>query len=158
MLNRGKSDLPRNSRAIEVSPLGLLQRHMNDFFDDFWGVAPSVKTDLSKFSPKIDIEDHDNELRVTADLPGIKKEDVQLSLTDDALVIKGERKSEHREGNGKSGRRYVERSYGMFERIIPLSAEVESDKVDATFKDGVLTVVLPKSQNARGKTKAIDIK
>jgi HSP20 family protein len=82
--------------------------------------------------------------------------DVEVGLRDNVLTLTGEKRQEHKEGDG--GRAYVERSYGRFERAIPLDLEVDADKVEATFKNGVLTVSLPKNPQARDKTRKIEIK
>jgi HSP20 family protein len=93
------------------------------------------------------------EVKVTADLPGLEQKDVSVELTGGMLTISGEKK---RETEDKE-RRFSERFYGRFERVIPVD-DIEADKVDASFKNGVLTVTLPKSPTAKDKVKKIPIK
>ena len=93
------------------------------------------------------------ELRVSAELPGLEEKDVEVLLADDVLTIRGEKKSEVEDKE----RQFSERFYGRFERRIPLGIEVEEDKVAASFKNGVLTVTLPKSARARARAKRIAI-
>ena len=106
------------------------------------------------FTPRLDVEEKDDEVTVTAELPGVDQKDFELSLADDeTLVIKGEKREEHEDEK----RGWRERSYGRFERMISLPSEVDPDKVSAQFKNGVLTVRLPKSQTARQRSKRIEI-
>jgi HSP20 family protein len=103
----------------------------------------------------IDVRDADGEIVVKADLPGVKKDEVQIELSDSTLVIKGERKKEEEIKEEDYVRR--ERSYGSFSRVIGLSSEVNSDAVTATFKDGVLEVHLPKTEASKRKPRKVAI-
>jgi len=94
-------------------------------------------------TPHVDISDKGKELKVSVELPGMDKDDVEVNLDDNALTIRGEKKSEETEE--KEGYYMSERSYGAFQRIIPLPVEVDPEKVKAKFKKGVLNIVLPKS-------------
>ena len=93
---------------------------------------------------------------VTAELPGIDQKDIELDLSDNALTLRGEKRSERKEE--QAGRRYSERSYGRFERTIPFAAEIDADKVEARCENGVLKITLPKNPKARDKTRRIEIK
>jgi HSP20 family protein len=106
--------------------------------------------------PNLDVDETDKAYVVTAELPGLEQKDVELTLRDNALILSGEKRQEHREENG--GRTYAERSYGRFQRAIPLDSEVDADKVEARFKNGVLTVNLPKNAKAQDKTRRIEIR
>jgi len=92
---------------------------------------------------------------VTAELPGMEEKDVELTLRDNALTISGEKRDEREERD--EGRYYAERFHGRFSRTVPLPEEVDPGKVAAAFKNGVLTVVMPKSQQARETAKRIPI-
>lgn len=92
---------------------------------------------------------------VTAEMPGLALEDIEIELQDNALTLSGEKKKEYKSDNG--GRSYIERSYGRFERTIPLAADVDADRVEAHIKNGVLTVTLPKNQKGREKTRRIPV-
>jgi len=104
-------------------------------------------TALAGSTPAIDVQETDGEYLVKADLPDLKKEDVHVQIADGMLSVSGERQQE-KEEKGKRFHR-VERAYGRFERQVSLPAEVDPKKVSAAFKDGVLSVHLPKSPTAR---------
>lgn len=109
-----------------------------------------------EFFPRLDISENDTEFQVTAELPGMEEKDLQIRLEKDTLVLSGEKKSET-EDKGKTYHR-VERSYGSFERVIPFDTQLDEDKVSAVFKNGVLTVTLPKAGDAIRKSRQIEIK
>jgi HSP20 family protein len=104
--------------------------------------------------PAIDIAEGDGEYVVTAELPGCKKEDVTLELEENVLTLRGEKRSEREEK--KEQRRYVERTYGSFSRSFTLPPNAEVERIDASFKDGVLTIRIPKAAAAKSRT--VDIK
>jgi HSP20 family protein len=104
--------------------------------------------------PAMDVQETDSEYLVKTDLPAVKREDVKVSVQDGVLAVEGERKMEKEEKGRKFHR--VERSYGKFVRRIAVPTDVDQQKVQAEFKDGVLNVHLPKSSAAKPKT--VDIK
>lgn len=110
----------------------------------------------SEFSPAIDIADEKKHLKITADLPGMDAEDIELDVRDNALVIRGEKKLE--ESSEEDGYYRTERAYGLFERVVPLPSEVDADHAEALFRNGVLTVRLPKVPEAREHGSRIAIK
>lgn len=143
-------------------PIERMRERMDRMFDDFFrDPFPGFDLDWPRplstgsISPSVDIEDKGKELKVSAELPGMDQNDVEVSLTDDALSIRGEKKAEETEEH--DGYYVSERSYGSFSRVIPLPVEVESDKVKAKFKKGVLTVRLPKSEKAKANTRKITV-
>jgi HSP20 family protein len=148
-------------RAAE-HPLMSFQRDMNRLFEDLWrgfdaplpgrGDGTAMTTMIS---PRIELKDRDGEIEVCAELPGLKENDVEVTLTDNVLSIRGEKKHERKEE--EKGYTYSERSYGVFERRIPLEAEVMADRVEAKFADGVLTLTLPKNPQAQGHARRIPI-
>jgi len=145
----------------EIHPLSLLHEDVDRLFGDFFGDSglwPTWPTQRQEgaFVPRVDIEETDKEIRVIADLPGLDEKDVHVDLTDDGLTIRGEKKSEH-EGK-REGYYHAERSYGSFERSIPLPGTVDADKVAAQFKNGVLTITLPRPPEATPTRKRIEIK
>jgi HSP20 family protein len=120
-------------------------------FDTFFG---SNQGDLENYwKPAIDIEESNGNLLVRAEIPGMSKEDIKVSVQDDMLTISGERNREN-EKKDKTFHR-IERCYGQFRRMIRLPAAVDADKVKATYKDGVLHVTLPKPESL--KPKQIDV-
>ena len=119
-----------------------------------WGrFIPSMR--IESFSPQIDIFERDGKLILRADLPGLTKDDVKVELTDDAIIIDGERKYEHAEN--EKGIYRSERSYGSFHREIPLPDGVKTDTATANFKDGVLEVTVDAPQAMKNRRK-IEIK
>jgi HSP20 family protein len=119
-----------------------------DSWFDGWNDSPLNKS-LSSYAPNIDVEETDNALILTADIPGMKKDDISIELDSNILSIKGERKRES-EKNGKNYRR-SERYYGSFERSFSLASDINSDAIEADYKDGVLTLTLPKKEQAKAK-------
>lgn len=108
--------------------------------------------------PAIDVCEKDDRIEIKAELPGMDEKDIDVELTDRMLVISGEKKEEHEEGE-KEGNYYVsERRYGSFKRSVAVPDGIDHGKVDATFKNGVLTVVLKKTPESREKTKKIKVK
>lgn len=137
------------SKRAESDPFVSLHQEMNRLFEDFGrGFLPAAFDAESRWPglvhPSLDVSETDAEVHVTAELPGLTEADIELTLADGALVLRGEKKSEKREEDEKHEYVRTERSYGSFHRVVPLPAEVDAEKVDATFRNGVLTVVLPK--------------
>jgi HSP20 family protein len=132
-----------------------IQRDINRLFDNFFrGGVQGDETFNSYWTPAVDITEHENEYIVKMELAGVNKEDVKISLESNILTIKGDKKQE-KEEKGKNLHR-IERSYGSFQRSFTLPTTVKSDRIDAFFKDGVLTVSLPKMEEA--KPKQIEVK
>jgi HSP20 family protein len=127
--------------------LARLEREMDDMFSRFpawpWGERERG------WAPAVDMIDHKDEFVLRADLPGLDEKDIEVTVEDGTVTIRGERKEETEEK--KEDYYYSERSYGVFARALPLPAGVEPDKVRATFKKGVLEVHLPKAKEAKGK-------
>jgi HSP20 family protein len=141
-------------------PVSSLSREMNKLFNDFFtdfDVNPlGTLARSSDFVPRLDLEEKDNEYVVTAELPGMDQKDIELSIEDDTLILKGEKKNES-EDKGKNYYR-MERSYGSFQRAIALGEEIDTDNVKAGFSKGVLTINLPKTGKAKESRKRIEVK
>ena len=151
--------IPWRRKNNAVSHFDKLQTEMNKLFDDFFNndfSLASYNNGRQSFMPSIDIKDTNKELKITVELPGMDEKDIDLSLTDGVLTIKGEKKHEAEDKKGDF--HHIERSYGYFHRSIPLPCEIVEDKVSANFKKGVLSVSLPKSEKAISKSKSIEIK
>ncbi len=147
----------RSPRDGDAHPLSQLQRQLNSVFDDFlsgWGGDGAFGS--KGFMPKISVSESSDQIMVSAELPGLEQKDVELTLTPEALTIRGE-KREERESESSPHVYTMERSYGSFQRSIPLTCEVDTDKVDAVFKNGVLSVALAKTPAAQAKSKKIAI-
>jgi HSP20 family protein len=104
----------------------------------------------------VDITENEKEIKLSAELPGMDEKDIDVSLQNNTLTIKGEKKEE-KEDKGKDCYK-MERSYGSFSRSIPVPVEVETDKVEAKFNKGVLSITLPKTAKAVAETKKIAVK
>lgn len=109
----------------------------------------------SLWSPQIEVCEHDNQLIVCADLPGMKKDDIKVEFTDEALILQGERHHEHEDT--QQGYHRSERSYGSFYRSIPLPEGVSPDNAQATFQDGVLRITIPMPQQEKSRSRRIEI-
>ena len=127
-----------------------LKRDMDRLWDSFFEERPTRKVGgEGEWFPSLDIAETKGELVVRAELPGTDPKEIDISLSEGILTIKGEKKQEKEEK--EEGYHLVERSYGSFTRSIRLPKDVQSDKINASFKNGVLKVVLPKSEEAKKK-------
>ncbi len=143
-----KKELTRWNR----SPLfAALCDDMNRMLDNFWDES-SIGMG---WTPDIDIIETDNEIIVKAEIPGVDPKDIDISITDDTLTIKGEKKEE-KVDKGKSYQR-VERSYGSFTRTIDLPSHVKTDKVKAKGHQGILEITLPKTEKTRTKKIPVNV-
>jgi HSP20 family protein len=144
------------SREQTDHPLLSLHRDVNRLFDDvFRGFgAPALGGLGRSFDwPSVELGETEQEIRVTAELPGLEEKDVEIVVAEDVLILRGEKRAEAED----KGRGYSERSYGSFERRIGLPRGVEQDKANATFKNGVLTITLPKSAAANENVRRIPV-
>jgi HSP20 family protein len=130
-----------------------LHDEVDRLFESFFGSDPRNADAPARFAPPVDIEERPEAFVVHMDLPGVSQKDVKVSLLADVLTIRGERKNEHQTQEGNRHR--MERVYGVFERSFQLGAPVRSDQIRATYRDGVLEVVIPKAEEA--KLKEIEI-
>ena len=134
--------------------LESLRRDMDRLFDSFLGRWPGEEYE-TLWAPAIDVEETKDSLVVRAEIPGMKKEEIKIQTVGEGLVISGERKHEAEEKNRHFHR--VERTYGKFQRALALPVEVEPDKAKASYKDGVLEIIFPKSEKARAKEIEIEV-
>ena len=129
-----------------LSQLNTLRNEINRLFEnplaDFGGSEV-----FNTWAPAVDLYENKDNLVVTAELPGMKKEDIDISLHEDALTIAGERKEEKKYGEDETQR--AERFYGRFQRTISLPKQVDVNAIKANYKDGILTVTLPKAPEAK---------
>ncbi len=156
LLPFGKKSVP--IKQDDNNPYALLRKDIDSLFDNFFSGFENVPFGgrYGSFMPKADIRENEKEIIVSVELPGMDEKDIDISLTKDALTIKGEKK-ETTEESGKNFYR-LERSYGSFNRTMPLPVEVETEKTVAHFKKGVLTIVLPKSSKTVAETKKIPVR
>jgi HSP20 family protein len=159
---------PPAPRAEPWQPLASLRGEMDRLFDNFWrGVGAPVGAAQARLprlfegafgaaAPALDLVETETAYRLTAELPGMDAKDVELTLAEDMLTIKGEKKEEREEK--AEGFHLSERRYGSFQRALPLPRGVDRTKVEARFDKGVLTVVLPKAPEAAAAKTRIEIK
>ncbi|HPK53612.1 MAG TPA: Hsp20/alpha crystallin family protein [Smithellaceae bacterium] len=151
----------RKNQDEDNHPFYSLQREMNNLFDDFFrgfdissrGFYPKAQMN---FIPSVDVKESEKEFIIRAELPGVNENEIEVTVADDTVVIKGEKKEE-KEDKGKNCY-YMERSYGSFHRVIPLATETESGKAEASFKNGVLNITIPKSRTVKAKGIKVPIK
>ena len=139
-----------------TGPFGALQRmadQMDRMFEDF-SLGSRLRrlgreTGVEAWAPEIDVFQKNNELTIRADLPGLRREDVTVEITDDTVAIQGERRREHEEE--REGYYRSERSYGSFYRVIPLPEGTITEQAKASFKDGVLEITMPAPPASKGR-------
>ena len=162
-MKTSEKDTKKSSELMPTSPVGGLVSfdEFDNLFDDFlsrrwprlldWNLPTGLESKL----PKVDIIDHDNEVEVQAALPGVKKEDLDVSISNQTITIRTSTKEEKKEEEkGKYFRREITR--GEFQRTLSLPDNVDGDNAKASFKDGILKVNIPKTEKSKRKT--IEIK
>jgi HSP20 family protein len=145
-------DLIQWSPFREVS---RLRNEMDRLWDEYFGAGRrAFRLEEEAWLPAVDVSETGDKITVKAEIPGMEAKDIEISMVGDTLTIKGEKKAETEEKD--ENYHMVERTYGSFSRAMKLPAVVDAEKVEATYKNGVLTVVLPKMEEV--KPKAIEIK
>jgi len=150
-------------------PVSSLQSQINRVFNDFMTGSSRLPDFFSEplaqlgerwsaFSPNVNVTKTDRELLVTVEVPGMDEKDIELTLTQEGLTIRGERKSSHEESS-EGGWTYVESSFGSFERIVPLAdLQIDEDKVEATASKGIVRISLPLVPAAQSSAKKVSIR
>jgi HSP20 family protein len=156
--SRGTIPTPSVRLEADWSPFLSLHREMNRLFDDVFRGEASRLPGLGASAasgrwPSVEVSETDKEIRITAEVAGMSEKDIEVTLNDGVLTLRGEKRSETEDKD----RQFSERFYGRFERHIAVGFDVQEDKIDAAFKNGVLTVSLPKSSKAQAKVKHIAI-
>jgi HSP20 family protein len=136
-----------------VRPFSWDVSEFDSIVDDLWRGFGLESARGVGFTPRVDVQEDEAEYRITAEMPGLEEKDFEVHLEGDLLTIKGEKRDERKEG--RKGYRHVETVAGSFERRFHLPGEVEADKIAASYKNGVLTVTVPKAEVARPRTIAI---
>ena len=142
------------------TPRSTLARRWGDDFDSLFEnfLRPLAEETVNEgLSPRLDVVEHDNEFVLQAEMPGIKKDDIEITLENGVLTISGESKSEKEE---RGGERIVrqERRYGKYVRSLRLGKEIDEKNVKANYKDGILELVLPKSEEVKPKKISVSVK
>jgi len=153
------NDKDKKDKDVAASPLstGLISfDDFDHFFDDFlsrrWPrlLDWNVPAGLEKGFPKVDILDHDKEIEIQAALPGVKKDDLDVTINNQTITIRASTKEEKKEEKGKYFRREITR--GDFQRVLSLPENVDGDNAKASFVDGILKVIIPKTEKTKRKT------
>jgi HSP20 family protein len=143
--------IPWRRREEASSPMPTpwqLRREFDDLIERFFGETERIMTTRG-FEPNVDMFETDDAVKVVAEMPGLDRNDFDINLVGDVLTIKGEKKHEY-EQKGENFRK-VERSFGSFTRSLVLPCEVQEDKIEAQYKNGVLNLTLPKAEECKKK-------
>lgn len=155
------SQAPAVYREEDRNSFLSLHREVNRLFDD---VFRSFDRNLPAFDslasfgrwwPSVEITETEKEIRITAEVPGVEEKDIELVLDDGVLTLRGEKRSETEDKD--KDKQFSEHFYGRFERRIPVGREIVEDEINARFRNGVLSLVLPKTEKAQSKVKRIAI-
>ena len=150
---------PRTQSVNRWDPLAEmadLQGWFDQAFGDFFGRTPlEMASADSTWSPLVDVHETKDQFLVKAEVPGLKQEEIEVSIVDDTLTLKGERKRETEVKENEYHR--IERSYGAFQRSIVLPASVDASGVKASYKEGVLEIQLPKKEEAKPKAIKVEV-
>jgi HSP20 family protein len=138
---------PQSDLTVTFDRLTNLREELDRAFGSSFNSSFRPVGSLNRWNPAVDVYQDNDQFTVYAELPGLKKEEIEISLNGDTLTIGGERKHEANGGQGFRAERY----FGKFQRSLTLPVSVNSEKINATYKDGVLKVVLPKAEAAKPK-------
>jgi HSP20 family protein len=151
-----RKDNAPESRRNDDNPIATLQKEMNRAFENFWNRMGHLEWPWGSGEAKSDMVETDDAVEISIELPGMEMNDVEVTVSDDMLTVKGEKRIERQEE--KKGYYLSERSYGAIYRTIPLPPGVDGEKAQASFKNGVLTIRLPQTPEAKAKVKRIEVK
>ena len=137
--------------------MGSLQRDINYLFEGLWDDFPTVNwsSDQTSFMPRVDMKETEDEFEVHTELPGVSKDEIELSIRDNALLISGEKRVTRSEE--KEGWHRTERSFGRFSRTLPFPSEVDEERISAKFENGVLTINVAKADDEVRTSRRINI-
>ncbi len=156
LVERWQPSVQSVTRWDPFAELAGVRKEMDQIFGEFFGRTPSkMAAAEAVWSPLVDIHETNDSFLLKAELPGVKQEDLQVSVEGDALTLKGERKHETEIKEEQYHR--IERSYGRFERVILLPSIVDPEGVKATCRDGVLEIQLPKREEAKPKAVKVEV-
>lgn len=151
-----RKDHSPEPKSDDDNPITALQHELNRVFESFRNRFGEVDWPWGDGEAKSDVVETKDTIEVSIELPGMEMKDIEVSVTDDMLTVKGEKKIERQEE--KKGYYLSERSYGAIYRTIPLPPGVDGAKAEANFKNGVLTIKLPQTPEAQAKVKHIEVK
>ena len=139
-----------NLRVLKKPTWDLLDNWEDDFQDFF--AFPAQYNKKREFSPACDFHENENHYFFSLDVPGVKKENLHIEYTDNVLSISGEKHNEYKEANKEASHHFYEKFYGSFKRTFKLPSSIEEDGIKASFKDGVLELLVPKAEAKKRKT------
>ncbi|MBE0616365.1 MAG: Hsp20/alpha crystallin family protein [Proteobacteria bacterium] len=148
-------------RRGELEPVRGLRQEVDRLFDDFFRGWPRpwssgwLTQEIGSFAPNVDLKETEKEFILTAEVPGMQKDDIRINILEQSVTIQGERK-EVKESKAESYR-YRESSFGTFQRVVPLPSPVVAEQAKAKMKDGVLTLTLPKAEPSKPKGVKIEV-
>ena len=145
---------PQSDLSAALDQIASMRAEMDRMYDSTFGSSLRSPAPLSRWNPAVNVYQDKDQFIVVAELPGLKKEEIEISLHDDTLTISGERK---REGSSEQVL-LTERFYGKYQRSLTLPTAVDPDKVKASYRDGLLQVVLPKAEEAKSKQIEVALK
>lgn len=150
--------IPARELATFPTDVMNMQREINKMFDNFFhgGTVDDGSFGTSLWTPAVDVAEHEDAYQVKVELPGVSKDDVKITMQDNILTIRGEKKQEKESKSSNYHR--VERSYGSFQRSFTLPTSVKHDRIEASYKDGILTIALPKAEEAKPKQIEVKVK
>lgn len=146
---KNELDLFRGNFWNPTRDMSSLQKEVNRIFDSFFHPMQSKDKGELSFTPACDVEESDSQLLMTFDLPGVPKENIKIEIHERELVVSGERTEERKED--KKSRHYVERLHGSFKRTFTLPSSIDTNKIDASYENGILRVILPKAEAIKPK-------
>jgi HSP20 family protein len=151
------TEKPWFTSGRELDPFRGFRTQIDSLFEDWFG-----RNMGGTLAPRINVSETGKEMTVTVELPGVEEKDIEVSMSGNQLTVKGEKRSEEEDKKDENGRVFhrVERSYGAFQRTMTVPFDVEPDKVSASFKDGVVTITLPKPESVtqQPQTRRIEVK
>jgi HSP20 family protein len=151
-----RKDAAPEAKSSSDNPIAALQREMNQVFESFWNRVGNLDWPWGSGMARSDMVETDGAIEVSIELPGMEMKDIEVTVNDDMLTVKGEKRIERQEE--KRGYYLSERSYGAIYRTIPLPPGVDGEKAEASFKNGVLTIRLPQTPEAQARVKRIEVK
>jgi HSP20 family protein len=148
-------------RTLAASPFMVLQRQMNRLLEDVFGpdasgFGPAVDPARGILSPRLELTETAQDIRLAAELPGVKEQDIEVSLEDDVLTLRAEKKAERKDE--RENTHFTERSFGVFQRSMQLPFKADPDAVNAAFEHGVLTITVPKPKAAEQQRRRIEVR
>ena len=145
---------PQGDLSAALDRLANMRAEMDRVFESAFGTFSRFPAPLSRWNAAVDVYQDKDQFTVVVELPGLKKEEIEISLHDDTLTISGERKREE----SREQEFLTERSYGKFQRSLTLPSAVDPESVKASYKNGLLQVVLPKAEQTKPKQIEVDLK